>query len=500
VPVFDLIGESYPLPSKGVSTQRTINYMVEIFPNVVTGDPKTKVPKILKCLPGMRPIKAKILDRRCRGQYVSSTGPDLRPRLYAVYGPNVVRYREDLSTYDIIGQVADADTPVSMTDNGFFFVIAAGGGLSQCNLKALDGAATMFGISLPPAPGLATPMAPTMVAFIKQRVVINTGIDNQWAYSDLPNAQSVAFQADSFYSAEACADPINAIVVCDGSIWIFGPRSYEIWRTQDDQDSPFTSVGGNSGAIGCAAGASVAVIDNEVYWLGGSDIGAGGVYVGTGLTATRISNPGIESLIETFVSRDTTIGYTYSDAGQTYYVLTFLYGTTSVAFGKSAGWHERMTKDLNSSATLPHSCLFPVKYADKLYAGCLYNDGLFQFDSTYALDYDGRTIKRIRIAPVLHKDMLEVLVSQITLDMDVGTTTSATDEPQIQLEISRDGGNTYGPIYAKSIGRQGQYKKTVKWLKGAGSKALVMQLTFESDTTIANIFQARVDYTVCIAS
>jgi len=495
VPVFDLVGETYPLASQGISTQKTMNFVVEMYPGVSSGEPGTKVPKILKCLAGMR----KVLDggdRRCRGLYVSSTGPAQRSYLYGVFGEEVRRYNLSVTAYWVIGRITDSNNPVSMVDNGFHLVIAAGGSLYSADLMALEGQQTLSGISLPVAPGNLLPMAPTCVAFCKQRLIINTGTNNQWAFS---NSASTVFEADSFYSAESLPDPINSLKVCDGSIWVFGPRSYEIWRVQDDQDSPFTSVGGNSGAIGCSAQFTPSVIDNQVYWLGGSDVGAMGVYMGTGLSATRISNPGVEYMIGNMSSRGDTIGYCYADNGNSYFVMTFISGDYSLGYTPVGGWHERSTRDLLTADDHAHSCLFPVQYGDKIYSGCFYDGGLYEFDETYAKDWDTRTYRRQRISKVMTATAADLILKRIYLDMDVGTTASTTLAPQMQLEISLDGGKTYGPVYTKSLGTQGQYKKRVEWFKGASARNIVLRLTYEDGDVIANIFQAFVDYDVCVA-
>lgn len=493
MPVFDLVGESYPLPSKPVSSQRTINF--EVLPlTAVNGDPKAMVPKMLKCSHGVEIVKA--IGNGigiCRGQFVSSTGPGEISRLYGVYGTEVIRWRTNMSDYDVLGVIGGTQK-VSFADNGFDVLIVCNGVAYSAPLKAPDGAVTMTGLTLPVSPGTSTPIAPTVCAFIAQRFIVNTGFNNVWFYSNLA---STTFELDSYYSAESSADPINGLASVDGSLWTLGPSSYEVWRIQDDVDSPFTSVGGNAGAIGCSAGSSIATVGNEIFWLGGAEVGSSGVYVGNGISATRISNPGIEYLISTLSYPTDVRGFSFADGGREFYALTFVAGDLTLVFSKTGGWTERATKDASSHVLHAWSVLYPVRYNDQLYTGCFYTRNLYRMSDTIPHDYDGRVIVRKRICPVIQSDLSEVILNQVVFDMDTGSTESLTVEPQLQLEISRDGGHTtVGPIRTKGLGMQGNYTRTVRFDGGGSGKHIVLTITYASNEAISNIFKARLEYGV----
>ncbi|MCL5460245.1 hypothetical protein M3M33_16530, partial [Loigolactobacillus coryniformis] len=72
----------------------------------------------------------------------------------------------------------------------------------------------------------------------------------------------------------------------------------------------------------------------------------------------------------------------------------------------------------------------------------------------YTKDYNGSSIKRSRIAPVIATDVMsEVIVSNVVIDIETGTTDSLTVEPQLLIRVSRDGGNTWKPWKSKGLGK-----------------------------------------------
>jgi hypothetical protein len=303
------------------------------------------------------------------------------------------------------------------------------------------------------------------------------------------------FAESSFYTAESLPDVVTGLASADGSLWVIGSDSYEVWRNNNDQDDPLSPIGGNAGEIGCTQPNTIATIDNVVYWLGASKLGVGGVYAGRGTEAVRISNPGIDYLLSQ-LSNLNSFGFCFGDEGNTYYQLSFTDSGETLLYSKGNGWSEK--NYITSNGTVKSaSNVYPFVWGPRLFSLCLYTNGIYELDRTLAKDYDGRPIKRQRVAPIIASDILStIVVSSITLDIETGTTYRYDAEPKVLLRVSRDGGNTWQAWREKGLGLSGNYKKTVAFNVGGASKALVYEIVVQDAYVTPSLFGARLDYTV----
>jgi hypothetical protein len=72
---------------------------------------------------------------------------------------------------------------------------------------------------------------------------------------------------------------------------------------------------------------------------------------------------------------------------------------------------------------------------------------------------EARLIRRLRRAPHIAQDDARVYYRTFELDLErgVGTATGPGADPQVELRISRDGGETWGAPVRLPAGRQGEY-------------------------------------------
>jgi len=491
---FDLLGESYPLPVKGVSSQRTINYEVQQLPQIQTGYNKAKTPVMLVPTHGMQEQYASTTTDKIRGSWVSSTGPNGIPRVFTCHNNEVHTWNSALTTKYLIGRIDIGSEPVQIMDDGFRLLVLSKGIMYWAPISADENTMWLSIVTMPEAPGTTALIAPTTMAWYKQRIWVNTGATRgQFSYSELPLGEVMPVFNGNFYTAESLPDVVTGLVSADGSLWVIGSDSYEVWRGNSEQDDPLTPIGGNSGEIGCQQPHSIAVIDNAVYFLGASKLGVGGIYVGTGTNCTRISNPGIDYLLSTLTSLNC-FGFTFGADGNAYYQLSFTDSGSSLLYSKNNGWSEKVFTD--NGDTFAASNSYPFVWQGKLFAGCLFDNGIYEMKRMYPKDYNGSSIKRTRIAPVIANDIIsEVVVSNVVIDIETGTTDSLTVEPQLLIRVSRDGGNTWKPWRSKGLGKQGNYRRTISLDIGGASKALVYEIVIQDTTVAPTIYGARIDYT-----
>jgi hypothetical protein len=86
-------------------------------------------------------------------------------------------------------------------------------------------------------------------------------------------------------------------------------------------------------------------MNNQIYWLGKDDRGAGIVYQANGYMGQRISTHAVEWQIQQYGTLTDAVGFTYQQDGHSFYVLTFpsvqktwVYDTATGAWHERAGW------------------------------------------------------------------------------------------------------------------------------------------------------------------
>jgi hypothetical protein len=495
--IVPFIGGSYEYRSKGISSQRTLNLYVE---NIESAEGKAQ--RSLVYTPGSEVVVTIGDDEEavCRGFWYSSTGPENRSLLYTCYGDTIYRINPDFSVINI-GTVALGTGPISICDNGFDLVVADGTNLYKADLKADDITlpATWQQVNLPYLSGTTEPLRPSQVYFLNQRLIINSQRD-EFYFSELASTEFYAngdLDQQNFYSAESNADAINSLVVVGNRLWLFGERSYEIWSaTGTSNDDPFSFMQGSASGIGVQSPRSVAKLDESVFFLGSSDAGTNTVFYSNGLNSPKsVSTNALENTFSEIADPQGAIGWCYYNEGHTFYVLTFENAKRTFVYDVSTNlWHERSTRNWENGEDIAWEPLFGITAYNKVYHGSVLSNRLLLLNPNKYTDADDRPIIRQRISPVYHSDFNPTKIREFYLDLEVGTTPLLAGlgrDPQVVLDISRDGGNTWINYDWRSIGQQGDYTQSVKWKNLGKGRSLVVRVTFSDPSPIV-IYGARI--------
>jgi hypothetical protein len=445
-----------------------------------------------------------------RGLYWSSTGPApyYEPQLYSCFNNKV--YRVD-STYQkhLIGSLGNNSSTVKFAESGganSMLCVVDGYNLYVCPLSAANNDLAFTTIDLPNIPGTDNPILPTQIAFLGGRIVINSSVSDFFFYTDLyaigTSATVSAFNGHlNFQKAENTSDFINGLIAVNGLLWIFGPRSYQVYQVQNDQYNPFITVGTAGSQIGCKAPKSIVTINNEVFWLGSSNAGENIIYVGSGVSnLKRISNNAIEREISKMQDPTDAIAQTWSRNGHTFYSITFPSADKTFVFDlATSSWHNRSTRD--KMLNIQH--LWEPQFATLAYGqivfGTYNGQHLIYLDEDKFTEYDGRPIVRTRISPVIISNFSDVILNEFELEIGVGQTNILSgqgSEPQVMLQVSRDGGNTWGNEIWKSMGKTGQYYWRTKWT-GLGKGRLFTMKVSISDPVKTILTTAKTRWTPC---
>lgn len=485
------ITPSYFLKDANAACSRTVNMFLQSCESngktewILRGTPGTKLFTSLSALVPVGSV--------CRGMHFSSLST-----LWSVYGSKVIETTVDSGTGSISNTVratiTNLSNRVSITDNGRWIVIADGNQLIIINMITKE--------VLYPAIPFEKPL---MVAYTTQRVFCITGDTGDTStagavkqnciwWSDLGLDGVKTWDALSYASAESSSDPIIALAKRQGDLVLLGPRSFELWSPQSNADLPITYMGGSSTEIGCVAANSVASISGTTFWVGSSTAGYGQVFKSETLGADRISNHSIEQILT--ANKDqlgSSVGFTYQQEGHIFYVLTIQQAGITLVYDHTNGtWCERNSRNPTTNELNAWSPLYCEFAFNRVLVGDGANPVILELDLDTYTDYPNIPIQRMHQGPQYHDDLRLVLHNEFQVDIQsgLGLQNGQGSDPQIMLQVSNDGGMTFGGEMWVSAGRIGQYMARARWRRLGLSRMRVYRITI-TDPVRVTIIGAR---------
>ena len=466
------IGASYRTRSPNFDAETCVNLYLE------PGAPGSKARAMLLGTPGLRLFTTLTGPGGVRGLYTASGG-----RCFAVCGLHLYELVAG-GTATLRGTLATDTGPVDMADNGVELIVVDGTAAGY--LLTLSGNA-FAAIS---ASGFA---GSSRVAFLDGYFVLARPGTQQCYVSGLYAGGT--YDATDFASAESVPDQILALAVQRRELLLLGPRSGELWFNAGTPDFPLAPIQGTAFPLGIAAAYSVHALDT-FYWLTQDADGQGMVVRLQGYQPERISTHAIEYAINGYSRIDDAIAYGYQEEGHAFYCLSFPTGNATWCYDAATRlWHARA--DLDSATGLltrhraQHHCYaFHTHLVGGEDDGRVYVSDL----ATYTNDTD--PLVRRRTAPHLHQDRRLLYHSVFEVDVQAGVgldggVVPGTD-PQILLQWSDDGGQTWSTERAASLGPQGQYTQRAVWRRLGRSRQRTYQVTVTDPVPVA-LLAARIE-------
>jgi hypothetical protein len=450
-----ILGSSYVARSVNAAASR----MVNLFPESIPGEGKEAA--FLQRCPGLR--------------FLGLVGPDQGPirGMQAFGGYAYVVSRNQLCkvapdfTHEVLGDVGGTTSPVYMANNGIqLFVV------SDTNGYVYNADTDAFAqVTDPDFPGASS------IGYLGGYFVFSEPNTNRIWVSELDDPLSI--EPLDFASAEGSPDNIVSILIDHNEVWIFGTNSIEVWRNTGDVGFPLTPISGAFIEIGLLAAASVAKLDNGIFWLGGDDRGRGMVYRSNGYNGTRVSTHAVEWQIQEYDDISDAIGYTYQQDGHSFYVLVFPSARTTWVYDVSTGaWHERA--GLENGQFTRHRGNCQMVFSNEIVIG----DSRFGMLLAYDLN-DFRDVERPqkwlrswRAIPPGRNSLRRTTHHSLQLDCESGVgfgrgqVQDADFSPAVNLRWSDDGGHTWSNYHSKPMGRVGNTGQRVIWRRLGSTEKL----------------------------
>lgn len=341
---------------------------------------------------------------------------------------------------------------VGMAENGFEIVIATGLGV----FSYLVSAGTTIAV-------VGVDAADT-VTFMNGRFVLEKKGTNQFYISAVNDGRT--YDPLDFASAEGDSDIILVVKQFNGLLYMFGPKTIEVWEYTGAALFPFQAIPGNVLAYGIQNSRMIAVDDSTVFFMGTDRV----AYRLTGGGVGRISDYAIEQRWAALAS--VSDGFAFTVPSEGHKMIYFTYPSASVTFGYDLStnlWHERNSYDYTGVERSWRIGMSIVTDSGLILVGDRESSILGAIDNEVWTEFGNPLITTVITPPVSDRGR-DMAVNCLELDMEtgVGLTTGQGSDPKIIMSYSRDGGKTFGNERENGLGKRGEYGTRVRWT-GLGS-------------------------------
>jgi hypothetical protein len=485
------IGPDNQMRSQRYDCQATINFYLEASPY---GDAKEQEAFVMIGTPGLE-LQQTIGTGPIRALYVPSNNYAL---MIIVSGSEVytMTYSAgNTSSITKIGNLLTSTGLVSISDNGLSaFIVDGSYGYYIANTNTIPSVASPLTVVQSTDPNF---YQSSYVSFQDGYFILNqVGTE----YFFLSSPYSTSFYALNEANKSGEPDNIVAAVSNNRELYLFGTRTTEIWWDSGNSGvTPCQRPDGKFINFGCTAPQTVRKLDNTIFWLGRHENGTGIVFMLQGEQAVRISTHAIEYLLNQSGNLSTSTAYAYQEEGHFFYVLNPSgLNTTLVYDVMTQTWHER--KSFNPATNLQdrHLANTHALFGSQHIVGD-YQNGNVYLSSLEVYQDNGAPITRIRQSPHVSSNLNNVFYKLLEIDFQFGVGLNGNTfvpgdgtNPVAVLQISNDGGQTWGNELQRDIGPIGAYRTRARWQRLGYSRDRVFRLII-TDPVPVTVLSAKLD-------
>ena len=277
-------------------------------------------------------------------------------------------------------------------------------------------------------------------------------------------------------TAEAKTSPLSRMLSAYQNLWAFKGDSTEQFYNSG-QEPLFQRTSLALIELGLAAVHSVALLDNAILWLADDRtvrLSRGGA------TATVVSTYHIARVIERLTTISDAIGIGFMFNNHALYVLTFPADEKTLVYDISnniwSEWKSYKEDGVQDDGRFRANCYTEFNGDDVV--GDYRNNKLYKIGQGVYAD-DEQRIRRVRVFRGPKNENLTQFMGEFELDLDsgMGLNSGQGVNPQAMLQISKDGGQTYGREIWAAIGRRGKYATKVVWRRLGQARNPVFKVT-----------------------
>ena len=399
-----------------------------------------------------------------------------RDFLYVVVGSLVYCVDKNWVSIEAVGTIDTSTGPVYMSAN-----------LTQ--IMIVDGVAgyivTKSGIVVTVTKETdAGFVVPGTITFQDNYFIVNKKDSFYFQISSL--SDGLVWDALDLGSAEGNPDNILRVISDHRQLFLFGSSSAEIFYNSGNATFPFERFPDVFIEGGIDAPQSLTIADNSLVYLDDTKI----VRRLDGFVPKVLLQSQFNKLVSEFAVTSDMIGFTYTDRGNIFYVMTFPSVDKTYVYNFATGFIHQWSSGLTGGRHRSNCCVF---FNDKYVVGDYENGILYTLENDVYTD-NGSTIvwKYISSDYAMGNNMLFHKELQIGFDVGVGLVSGQGEDPQIMLRYSDNGMKTWSNEIWRSLGKLGEYKTRVRFTRLGGSRTRRYELS-GSDPVPRSFYEANID-------
>jgi len=331
--------------------------------------------------------------------------------------------------------------------------------------------------------GVDFPVANTVV-FIDSYFVINVEDTKQFWLS----APYDGFYWDplQYASKEAYTDDLSAVAVDNGNLVLLGFVSQEYWQNTGGFPFPFQRIAGSPTDVGLLARFSVSRCAGQLFYLAKTRRGGISVVRNQNYQPIPVSTPDMDFLFLNYTNPGDAVAFSYRINGHDFYQISFQQDAKTWLYDATTNlWSELVsygtTRSYGNRATQLSNQLMVADYR---------NGNIYKLDNDTYTD-NGQPIIRELITPHFFKgdsyNKLHIYRLRLDMEQGVGTAGGQGQNPQVMLQVSRDGGFTWGNEMWTSFGAQGDFLRRAEWRRLGVSRNYVFKFRISDPVKVVLI-------------
>ena len=292
----------------------------------------------------------------------------------------------------------------------------------------------------------------------------------------------------NFFGRSKAPDPLRAMTTANGYIYLLGAATTEVWYNAGEFPIPFVFHPSGLIQYGIAAVFSAEIAGNALWWLAETANGQGRVVRTRGFGPEVMSSYALAFALNGYSTISDAIGDTSEDRGHTFYHLTLPGANAAwcadVDLPPAVAWHERLTwisEDVRYTAWRPtfHAFAFGQHRMLDRSSGDIYVMSSDTYTDVPTAAGVARPLRRMRQTPAIFSENRRLVYPGLEVDFEVGLGLSGTgqgSDPQVMLQMSDDGGKTWGSEIWTSAGKLGEYGTRVQFNRLGSARRRVFRV------------------------
>lgn len=305
---------------------------------------------------------------------------------------------------------------------------------------------------------------PTTVTFQDGYFIVTFAQTGQFQLSD--SYDGTSWNALMVSNADSNPDDLVRVISDHGQLILMGTLTTEFWQDNGATSFPYSRIPGTTNEWGLAARWSLAKFNDSLIGLVKSALGSPVVAVLNGFTWQTVSTPDVNAVFQNAIDSGLSLGdasgFSYMENGHALYQINFNAAGFSYLYDSSTG----MWSPLKSYGIARHRLEFGWNFLGSTIAASYSTGKLYRIKGN-VYDEDGDMIEgEIVSENIMMPDGDRFIVDKIRLDMQtgVGLATGQGSDPQISLQVSEDGGQSWSKEMLASMGKAGDTLARAEWV------------------------------------